>query len=196
MCDALLGGALFSDRLRGEVEALEARLNASEGRLAVIVTIPVPIAEGGRVTVEVPVDGRPRRRTVDADQEVIDTCETIRRVGGSVVLAHIPTPGSRPTSTSPRCASGPCRSRRRRVGERGTGRCAVARQALALQKPSMTGGFGSYGAVAREYASLPSLIRRVPLPLAAATTPSSTLEARDRPSRALQPWALVHVSTT
>jgi len=47
---------------------------------------PVPIAEGGRVTVEVPVDGRARRRTVDADQEVIDTCETIRRVGGSVVL--------------------------------------------------------------------------------------------------------------
>jgi len=38
VCDALLGGALFSDRLRGEVEALEARLNASEGRLAVIGT--------------------------------------------------------------------------------------------------------------------------------------------------------------
>jgi hypothetical protein len=34
----------------------------------------------------VPVGRGPRRRTVDADQEVLDTCETIRRVGRSVVL--------------------------------------------------------------------------------------------------------------
>ena len=45
---------------------------------------PVPLAEG--VTVEVPIGRGPRRRTVDADQEVIDTCETIQRVGRSVVL--------------------------------------------------------------------------------------------------------------
>jgi PIN domain len=45
---------------------------------------PVSLSDG--VTVEVPVNPRPRRRTVDADQEVIDTCEDIRRVGGSVVL--------------------------------------------------------------------------------------------------------------
>jgi hypothetical protein len=136
------------DDLRGEVEALEARLNAREGLLAVIDTNvllehqrpeqvkwsevlkaspvrlviplrvfeeldekkytarddkaywarrllrmlglgpakggPAPLAEG--VTVEVPVDRRPRRRAVDADQEVLDTCETVTRVGGLVVL--------------------------------------------------------------------------------------------------------------
>lgn len=45
---------------------------------------PVPLAEG--VTVEVPVSQGPRRRTLDADQEVIDTCEDIRRLGRSVDL--------------------------------------------------------------------------------------------------------------
>jgi PIN domain len=45
---------------------------------------PVELTAG--VTVEVPLGGSPRRRTVDADQEVLDTCETIRRVGRSVVL--------------------------------------------------------------------------------------------------------------
>lgn len=45
---------------------------------------PVSLTEG--VTVEVPINPGPRRRTIDADQEVIDTCEDIRRVGGSVVL--------------------------------------------------------------------------------------------------------------
>ena len=45
---------------------------------------PVQLVDG--VTVEVPVAGGPRRRTLDADQEVLDTCETIQRVGRSVIL--------------------------------------------------------------------------------------------------------------
>jgi rRNA maturation endonuclease Nob1 len=45
---------------------------------------PVRLTDG--VTVEVPIGHGRRRRTVDADQEVIDTCDTIRRAGGSVVL--------------------------------------------------------------------------------------------------------------
>lgn len=45
---------------------------------------PVPLTDG--VTVEVPVTDGPRRRTVDADQEVIDTCEAIRRLDRPVVL--------------------------------------------------------------------------------------------------------------
>jgi predicted ribonuclease YlaK len=45
---------------------------------------PVPLTDG--VTVEVLIGHGQSRRMVDADQEVIDTCDTIRRVGGSVVL--------------------------------------------------------------------------------------------------------------
>lgn len=45
---------------------------------------PVELAAG--VTVEVPIADGPRRRTVDADQEVIDTCEAIRRMDRPVVL--------------------------------------------------------------------------------------------------------------
>ncbi|MGC8466555.1 MAG: PIN domain-containing protein [Acidimicrobiales bacterium] len=45
-----------------------------------------PVKLTDEATVEVPISAGPRRRTIDADQEVIDTCESIRRVGGSVVL--------------------------------------------------------------------------------------------------------------
>jgi PIN domain-containing protein len=38
------------------------------------------------LTVEVPVDAGPRRRSLDADQEVIDTCDDIARLGAPVVL--------------------------------------------------------------------------------------------------------------
>ncbi len=38
------------------------------------------------VTVEVPIDDEPRRRTLDADEEILETCEQVRNVGQPVCL--------------------------------------------------------------------------------------------------------------
>lgn len=45
---------------------------------------PAKIRDG--VTIEVPVDDGPRQRTLDADQEILDTCRELRAGGQSVVL--------------------------------------------------------------------------------------------------------------
>ena len=45
---------------------------------------PVKIREG--VTIEVPVDGRPRRRTLDADQEILDQCLMLKALGKKPIL--------------------------------------------------------------------------------------------------------------
>jgi len=54
------------------------------GRLAGTAGGPVLLREN--VTIEVPVDEGDRARPLDADQEVLDTCEQLRNVGQRVIL--------------------------------------------------------------------------------------------------------------
>lgn len=45
---------------------------------------PTLVCEG--VTIEVPIDEGPRNRSLDADEEILDTCENLRNIGAPVVL--------------------------------------------------------------------------------------------------------------
>jgi hypothetical protein len=65
------------DRARRLLSQLWARLAPTAGK-------PVELRE--HVTIEVPIDTGPRARPLDADQEILDTCEELSNVGQEVVL--------------------------------------------------------------------------------------------------------------
>jgi PIN domain len=67
----------LADRARRLLSQLRTHLAPTAGG-------PTSLRSG--VTIEVPVDDEPRRRTVDADQEILDTCRELRSGGQSVVL--------------------------------------------------------------------------------------------------------------
>ena len=67
----------LADRTRRLLGQLRAQLAATAGG---------PTELRSNVTIEVPVDDEPRRRTLDADQEILDTCRELQSGGGSVVL--------------------------------------------------------------------------------------------------------------
>jgi hypothetical protein len=67
----------LADRARRLLSQLRAQLALSAGG-------PTQIRE--HVTIEVPIDDGPRHRSLDADQEILETCEELRSVGQPVVL--------------------------------------------------------------------------------------------------------------
>lgn len=67
----------LADRARRLLSQLRAQLAVTSGG-------PVLIRDG--VTIEIPVDDDPRRRTLDADQEILDVCRELRSGGQRVVL--------------------------------------------------------------------------------------------------------------
>lgn len=67
----------LAQRARGVLSMLRAALAASDGR-------PVQLRDG--VTIEVLVGDEPRRRTVDADQEILNVALGLTTVGADVVL--------------------------------------------------------------------------------------------------------------
>jgi len=67
----------IADRARRLLAQLRTQLTSTAGG-------PVPLRDG--VTIEVPVDDGPRRRILDADQEILYTCDQLRAVGCPVVL--------------------------------------------------------------------------------------------------------------
>ena len=71
------------DDLAGRARSLLSRLRR---QLAETAYGPVPLDDSGAVTIEVFVDEGPRRRTQDADEEVLETCETLQLGEQSVVL--------------------------------------------------------------------------------------------------------------
>jgi hypothetical protein len=72
----------LADRARRLLSQLRTQLAPTAGR-------PAPIREG--VTIEVPIDDGPRRRTVDADQEVLDTCREFQSGGQGVAFVTLVT---------------------------------------------------------------------------------------------------------
>jgi hypothetical protein len=58
-------------------------------QLAPLAGGPTPLRE--KVTIEVPVDDGPRRRTLDADQEILDTCRELQSGGQGVTLVTLVT---------------------------------------------------------------------------------------------------------
>ena len=64
---------------RGVLTALRRQLASSNG---------APVAVAGRegVTIEVPIEDEPRRRLLDADQEILDECVDFKSFGQAVVL--------------------------------------------------------------------------------------------------------------
>lgn len=71
------GRSDLADRARRLLSQLRSQLAAAAGG-------PTAIRDG--VTIEIPVDDEPRRRTLDADQEVLDVCRQLRSGGQRVVL--------------------------------------------------------------------------------------------------------------
>ena len=71
------------DDLAGRARGLLSRLRR---QLVETAYGPVPLDESGAVTIEVFVDEDPRRRTQDADEEVLETCETLQLGEQSLVL--------------------------------------------------------------------------------------------------------------
>ncbi|MGH2888899.1 MAG: PIN domain-containing protein [Solirubrobacteraceae bacterium] len=67
----------LADRARRLLSQLRTQLAPTAGA-------PTSLRTG--VTIEVPVDDGPRQRTVDADQEILDTCRELKSGGGPVVL--------------------------------------------------------------------------------------------------------------
>jgi predicted ribonuclease YlaK len=67
----------LADRARRLLSQLQTQLATSAGG-------PTPLREN--VTIEVPVDDGPRRRTLDADQEILDTCRELQSGGQGVTL--------------------------------------------------------------------------------------------------------------
>jgi len=67
----------LADRARRLLSGLRNQLAPTSGG-------PTPLRAG--VTIEVPVDDGPRRRTLDADQEILDTCRELQFGGEAVVL--------------------------------------------------------------------------------------------------------------
>lgn len=67
----------LADRARRLLSQLRTQLAPTAGA-------PTPLRPG--VTIEMPVDDGPRRRTVDADQEILDTCRELGLGGQPVVL--------------------------------------------------------------------------------------------------------------
>lgn len=67
----------LADRARRLLSQLRSQLSPTAGA-------PTQLRDG--VTIEVPVDDAPRRRTVDADQEILDTCRELQAGGPPVVL--------------------------------------------------------------------------------------------------------------
>jgi predicted ribonuclease YlaK len=67
----------LADRARRLLSALWALLEPTKGAPAALVA---------GVTIELPVDDGPRRRTLDADEEVLAECSTLAAVGAPVTL--------------------------------------------------------------------------------------------------------------
>lgn len=67
----------LADRARRLLSQLRRQLAPAAG-------VPTRVRDG--VTIEVPVDDGPRRRTLDADQEILDTCRELQSDGQAVVL--------------------------------------------------------------------------------------------------------------
>jgi len=72
----------LADRARRLLSQLRTQLAPTAGG-------PAPLREN--VTIEVPVDDGPRRRTVDADQEILDTCRELQSGGQGVTLVTLVT---------------------------------------------------------------------------------------------------------
>ncbi len=72
----------LADRARRLLSQLRTQLAPTSGG-------PVWIREG--VTIEVPVEDGPRRRTMDADQEILDTCRELQSDGQGVALVVLIT---------------------------------------------------------------------------------------------------------
>ena len=67
----------LADRARRLLSALWSLLEPTKGA-------PTPLTAG--VTIELPVDDEPRRRTLDADEEILAECSTRQAVGAPVTL--------------------------------------------------------------------------------------------------------------
>jgi predicted ribonuclease YlaK len=67
----------LADRTRRLLSQLPTQLVPTKGG-------PAPLRDG--VTIEIPVDDEPRARTLDGDQEVLDTCRELRSCGQRFVL--------------------------------------------------------------------------------------------------------------
>ncbi len=67
----------LADRARGLLSQLWQRLGESAGG-------PVPLREN--TTIEVPVEDGRRERSLDADEEILDSCEQLRNVGRAPIL--------------------------------------------------------------------------------------------------------------
>ncbi|HXN59899.1 MAG TPA: PIN domain-containing protein [Acidimicrobiales bacterium] len=61
------------------------------GYLADTAGAPVPFRDDGKVTIEVSIDDGPRFRTLDADQEILETCVDLKNVGQRVLLVTADT---------------------------------------------------------------------------------------------------------
>ncbi len=70
----------LADRARRLLSQLRTQLAPSAGG-------PTPLRE--KVTIEVPVDDGPRRRTLDADQEILDTCRELQSGGQGVTFVTL-----------------------------------------------------------------------------------------------------------
>lgn len=70
----------LADRARRLLGQLRSQLAPSAGG-------PTPLREN--VTIEVPVDDGPRRRTLDADQEILDTCRELQFGGHGVTFVTL-----------------------------------------------------------------------------------------------------------
>jgi predicted ribonuclease YlaK len=69
----------LADRARRILSALWRVIGPTAG-------LPVPLDGAAGVTIEVPVDDEPRRRTLDADEEILDQCALLKAVGATVLL--------------------------------------------------------------------------------------------------------------
>jgi hypothetical protein len=69
------------DELAGRARDLLSKLRP---RLVAAIEGPSPLADG--TTIEVPPEQGPRHRTVDADEEVLNNCETIQAAGARLIL--------------------------------------------------------------------------------------------------------------
>src|ERR1700728_2557710 len=72
----------LADRARRLLGQLRSQLASSSGG---------PTQLRDNVTIEVPVDDGPRRRTLDADQEILDTCRELQSGGQGVSLVTLVT---------------------------------------------------------------------------------------------------------
>jgi len=66
-------------RAGGVLTALRRQLASSNG-------VPVAVTSREGVTIEVPIEDEPRRRLMDADQEILDQCVDIKSFGQTVFL--------------------------------------------------------------------------------------------------------------